>query len=135
MTSRLIALDLLAGDHVAAKRHFDAYQAAGGRGLTAPGSGPAPDAAKQTVTIPGPQRSFGRMAAISSDSTPDEVLGALARNVVTNGYQASHSNDALEQTEELEPDEDDVPSDRADVPEADALEQSRAVPREDDDRR
>src|SRR6202011_1036181 len=27
--------------------------------------------------------------------------GALARNVVTNGYQASHSNDALEQTEYL----------------------------------
>jgi len=41
------------------------------------------------------------MAAISSDLTPDEVLGALARNVVTNGYQASHSNDALEQTEYL----------------------------------
>ena len=29
------------------------------------------------------------------------MLGALARNVVTNGYQASHSNDALEQTEYL----------------------------------
>jgi hypothetical protein len=41
------------------------------------------------------------MAAISSDLTPEEVLGALARNVVTNGYQASHSNDALEQTEYL----------------------------------
>ena len=41
------------------------------------------------------------MAAISSDLLPDEVLGALARNVVTNGYQASHSNDALEQTEYL----------------------------------
>src|SRR5262249_25127948 len=76
----LIALDRVAGDHLAANRHFDAYQAAGGRGLTAPGSGPAPDAAKQTIPIPGPQRSFGRMAAISSDSTPDEVLGALARN-------------------------------------------------------
>jgi hypothetical protein len=43
--------------------------------------------------------------------------------------------DALEQAEELEPDEDDVPSDRIDVPEADALEQSRAVPAEDDERR
>ena len=41
------------------------------------------------------------MAAISSDLTPEEVLGALARNVVTNGYQASHSNEALEQTEYL----------------------------------
>lgn len=101
VASRLMALDLLAGDHVAAKRRFDAYQAAGGRGLTAPGGGPAPDAPKLTISIPGPMRSFGRMAAISSDSTSDEVLGALARNVVTNGYQASHSNDALEQTEYL----------------------------------
>jgi hypothetical protein len=41
------------------------------------------------------------MAAISPDSDPSEVLVSLARNVVTNGYQASHSNDALEQTEYL----------------------------------
>ncbi|MBZ5627144.1 MAG: hypothetical protein LAQ69_51995, partial [Acidobacteriia bacterium] len=46
-------------------------------------------------------RSFARMAAISPDAQPEEVLPALARNVVTNGYQASHSNDALEQTEYL----------------------------------
>jgi hypothetical protein len=59
-----------------------------------------PDRA-QYVEIPGPIRSFSRMAALSLESTPDEVLAALARNVVTNGYQASHSNDALEQTEYL----------------------------------
>ena len=41
------------------------------------------------------------MAAISAESAPEDVLPALARNVVTNGYQASHSNDALEQTEYL----------------------------------
>src|SRR5205823_3875982 len=51
--------------------------------------------------IPGPFRSFARMAAISSEAAPDDILPALARNVVTNGYQASHSNDALEQTEYL----------------------------------
>jgi hypothetical protein len=106
VTRRLIALDLLAGDQVSGKRRFEAYQAAGGRGgLVAPGSGnataDAQDAAKLTIAIPGPLRSFGRMAAISSDLRSDEVLGALARNVVTNGYQASHSNDALEQTEYL----------------------------------
>ncbi|MDQ6676834.1 MAG: hypothetical protein M3Z09_06010, partial [Acidobacteriota bacterium] len=55
----------------------------------------------QFITIPGPLRSFGRMAAISTDINPDDVLTSLARNVVTNGYQASHSNDALEQTEYL----------------------------------
>src|SRR6185369_5547865 len=106
VTRRLIALDLLAGDQASARRRFDAYQAAGGRALAAPGSaagsaGDAQEAPKQTIAIPGPLRSFGRMAAISSDLNPDEVLGALARNVVTNGYQASHSNDALEQTEYL----------------------------------
>jgi hypothetical protein len=104
VAKRLIVLDLLAGDQVSARRRFDAYQAAGGKGLTAPGgaaSMTAQEPARQTIAIPGPLRSFGRMAAISSDLGPDEVLGALARNVVTNGYQASHSNDALEQTEYL----------------------------------
>ncbi len=78
---RLLTLDLLAGDHRAAQKHREAFQAAGGLGLA---SAAAPqDPAGPTVTIPGPLRSFGRMAAISSDLTPDEVLGALARNVVT----------------------------------------------------
>lgn len=44
--------------------------------------------------------------------------------------------DALEQTEALEPDDDDeVPSIPPDVPEADALDQSRTVPRDDDELR
>jgi hypothetical protein len=54
-----------------------------------------------TAAIPGPFRSFARMAAISAEAAPEDILPALARNVVTNGYQASHSNDALEQTEYL----------------------------------
>jgi hypothetical protein len=41
------------------------------------------------------------MAAISQDVTSDELLPALARNVVTNGYKASSSNEALDQTEYL----------------------------------
>ena len=53
------------------------------------------------VPIPGPLRSFARMVAISGEARPNEILQALARNVVTNGYQASHSNEALEQTEYL----------------------------------
>ena len=41
--------------------------------------------------------------------------------------------DALEQTEEVEPDVDDEePSIPPDVPEADALDQARTVPRDDD---
>ena len=41
------------------------------------------------------------MAAVSGESRGEDILPAVARNVVTNGYQASHSNDALEQTEYL----------------------------------
>ena len=54
-----------------------------------------------TTTVPGPIRSFARMAALSPDASPEDILPALARNVVTNGYQASHNNEALEQTEYL----------------------------------
>jgi hypothetical protein len=97
---RLVVLDLLAGDSNAASTHMDAYRQATGKPLSLP----TPAAARkelQTAPIPGPIRSFARMAAIASDSNPEDILPALARNVVTNGYQASHSNDALEQTEYL----------------------------------
>jgi hypothetical protein len=83
---RLAVLNLLAGERKSSP--------------TSPGSG-APADSKQYIQIPGPLRSFGRMAAVSAELGPDELLAALARNVVTNGYQASHSNDALEQTEYL----------------------------------
>ncbi len=101
---RLVALDLEAGDRAAATRDLETYRTASGQ----PASLGAPGAANgeaqrggQTISIPGPMRSFARMAAISPDAEDDQVLPALARNVVTNGYQASHSNDALEQTEYL----------------------------------
>src|SRR3990172_13171744 len=38
------------------------------------------------VHIPGPLRSFLRMAAISQKSTPEQVLPFLSRNVVVEGY-------------------------------------------------
>ena len=41
------------------------------------------------------------MAALAPGNRPDDVLPALARNIVTNGYQAAGSNDVLEQTEYL----------------------------------
>ncbi len=39
--------------------------------------------------IPGPQRSFLRMAGISQKVTPDEVLPLLSRNIFTQGYEGS----------------------------------------------
>ena len=44
--------------------------------------------AMQSV-IPGPQRSFLRMAGISQKITPEEVLPLLSRNVFAQGYQGS----------------------------------------------
>jgi hypothetical protein len=46
-------------------------------------SSPAVD----TITIPGPLRSFMRMAAISQKVSGDEVLPLLARNIFMQGYQ------------------------------------------------
>src|SRR5579871_4617790 len=96
---RLAALDLLAGDRTAAERDLDSYRSVSGKALkltATAGAGPWP-----TVPMAGPLRSFARMAAIPSDVSPDEILPALARNVVTNGYQASRGNEELEQTEYL----------------------------------
>jgi hypothetical protein len=50
-------------------------------------SDPNPTSPAEEVAIPGPLRSFLRMAAISQKVTPEEVLPLLARNVVMSGYQ------------------------------------------------
>ncbi len=96
---RAVLLDLIAGDRAAADRDLAEYRSLGGKDLQAPGvAAPSP---RQTVRIPGPLRSFARMAAMAQDTDADDILTALARNVVTNGYQASHSNEELDETEYL----------------------------------
>lgn len=45
-----------------------------------------------SVTIPGPLRSFQRMAAISQKASADEVLPLLARNVFIEGYEGYQSS-------------------------------------------
>jgi hypothetical protein len=86
VSHRIAVLDLLAGERPAASENLKPAAAA---------------ESWPTTSIPGPMRSFARMAAIAPDALPEEILPALARNVVTNGYEASHSNEALEQTEYL----------------------------------
>jgi hypothetical protein len=72
------------------------------RRMAAPSSAGAETVpANMMINIPGPLRSFNRMAALSPDLPGEDLLQALARNVVTNGYQAAASNEALEQTEYL----------------------------------
>ncbi|HYO81195.1 MAG TPA: hypothetical protein VES20_07330 [Bryobacteraceae bacterium] len=100
---RLVILDLVAGDRPAALRHYEAYKSSGGGDLTPSVLQPSrtAEAKPSVINIPGPLRSFARMAALSPDLRPEDVLAALARNVVTNGFQASASAEALEPTEYL----------------------------------
>lgn len=97
---RLVELDLAAGDRAAANTHA--------AGLRLPdGATPVIAQAVQPVfpmgyiEVPGPLRGFARMAAVSPDAPPEELLLALARNIVTNGYQAVSGAESLDQTEYL----------------------------------
>ncbi len=60
-----------------------------------PSSGPNDSSPAEEVAIPGPLRSFLRMAAISQKIAPEEVLPLLARNVVMSGYQAGKPTEFL----------------------------------------
>jgi hypothetical protein len=98
---RLTLLDLLAGDRSAASRHLEAYRSAGGSNVALNSAPSAPGVKMGAVMVPGPLRSFARMAALSPDLGAEDLLPALARNIVTNGYQATNSAEGLEQTEYL----------------------------------
>ena len=97
---RLAILELTAGNRDAAAAQVTAYAAAGGTGLTLAPARPALQA-QNFIEIPGPLHSFARMAAISPDLRPEDLLPALARNVVLTGYQAINSSEGLEETEYL----------------------------------
>jgi hypothetical protein len=49
----------------------------------------------ETITIPGPLRSFLRMAAISQKASPDDVVPLLARNVFLEGYSGGSRTEYL----------------------------------------
>jgi hypothetical protein len=100
---RLITLSVLADNRDAALKYYRIYKESGGPDLILPAAENAGLTASpwEMITIPGPLRSFARMAALSPDLSPEDVLSGLARNVVTNGYQASASSDSLDQTEYL----------------------------------
>ncbi len=98
---RLAALDLLNDDRDAAARHLQDYAGSAGRNLALPSGAAAAAQTSGIVEIPGPLRSFARMAALAPELAPQDVLSALARNVVTNGYQALSSSEGLDQTEYL----------------------------------
>ena len=98
---KLALRQLLLSDYMSGKdttADLEQYQAAGGNDITAPGK--RQQTAYATVVVPGPLASFARMAALSPDLAPEDLLPALARNIVTNGYEAA-GNEALQQTEFL----------------------------------
>ncbi len=97
---RQVVLDDFTSGKTADLQHdIEQYSAAGGTDFSAPSSRPR-TANYSTVFIPGPLSSFARMAALAPDLSSDELLPALARNVVTNGFEAS-GNELLQPTEYL----------------------------------
>ncbi len=99
--ARIVILHLLQARTVEARKSLEAWRRAGGSGWDLAPGGAAAALPMGTVTVPGPLESFARMAAFSPEMPPQEILLALARNVVTNGYQALGGNQGLEQTEYL----------------------------------
>jgi hypothetical protein len=97
---RLVELDLAVGDRVAANTHAAGLRLAGGT-IHEIAQASQPVFPMGSIEIPGPIRGFARMAALAPDAPPDELLLALARNIVTNGYQAVSGAESLDQTEYL----------------------------------
>lgn len=56
---------------------------------------PAAAPPAETVIVPGPLRSFLRMAGISQEETPPDVLPMLARNVFLHGYEDGKETEFL----------------------------------------
>ena len=96
-----VLIDYMAGKDADLAADMEAYRAAGGTDLSQPEKRVATPSIYGSASIPGPLSSFARMAALSPDLPAEELLPALARNVVTNGYQAVTANESLEPTEYL----------------------------------
>jgi hypothetical protein len=64
-------------------------------GANAAATGRSPSANVEMVVIPGPLRSFMRMAAISQKVSADDVLPLLARNIYMQGYQNGNQTEYL----------------------------------------
>jgi hypothetical protein len=100
-TRQLILLDMTVGDRTAASADLASYRDLGGKDLQIPAPSAVPPSQFETIQIPGPLRSFARMSAITTEVHPEELLPALASNIVTSGYQAVHGSEELQETEYL----------------------------------
>lgn len=102
---RLVVIALADGHDEEVGRLLQMYRDAGGQGLRLAEQvvdpAPANEDANAWASIPGPLFSFRRMAALSSDQSPEELFPALARNIVTSGYRATAGLDSMVPTEYL----------------------------------
>lgn len=87
-SSVLLAASLLQGGLSATDKNPQSAAPALANVQAVPADEGSPAATSQFV-IPGPRRSFLRMAGISQKVAPDEVLPLLSRNVFTQGYQGT----------------------------------------------
>src|ERR1035438_10324898 len=70
---RLAILDLLAGDRIAAETHLATYRAADSKAASLGALPPANATNEGTANIPGPLRSFARMAALPPDADLPDI--------------------------------------------------------------
>lgn len=96
---QLVLSDFVTGDDADFAADLKHYNDAGGRDFSIPAK-PSQQSGYSSVIIPGPLASFARMSALSPDLAPEDLLPALARNIVTNGFEAL-GNESLQQTEYL----------------------------------
>ncbi len=96
---QVVLIDLEEGRHTDLGADLNQYKDAGGTEFAA-SARKLQARPYSTVDIPGPISSFARMAALSPDLAPEDLLPSLARNLTTNGFEAS-GNEALQQTEYL----------------------------------
>jgi hypothetical protein len=94
IAKRLVILALEAGDQAAAESAATAYSQAGGAGWEQATSRMEAGANLETsefgtAEIPGILDGFLRMAALSTDLEPEQLLPALAKNIVTRGYRVT----------------------------------------------
>jgi hypothetical protein len=89
LTFSLFCCDLLASG---APQRAEVSAASDASAMSAENRTPAQSA---QVIIAGPRRSFLRMAGISQQITPEEVLPLLSRNVFTQGYQGASETEFL----------------------------------------
>src|SRR5271165_5892033 len=68
-------------------RPSEADRYASGLDTGIPRAGTSASSPSETVVIPGPLRSFLRMAGVSQKIVPEDVLPLLSRNVFLRGYQ------------------------------------------------